>query len=137
MISRRAMMVRAAASAAVAGCLGRSAALAASDYELLNGLDRDRDDTVDLEEARLAAGRLFDIIDRDHEGTLSRHELSGRLSVHELAAADPDHDRTLSRDEYLALVEQRFKLADADHDGTLTAAELRTRAGLVLLRLLK
>jgi len=124
--------------AAAAGALsGTLPALAASDYELLKGLDTDHDDTVDLGEAKRAAGIVFDKIDRDHDGTVTRHELSGRLSVSELAAADPDHDRTLTKDEYLAVVEQRFKAADADNDGTLTGAELRSKAGRALLRLLK
>jgi len=133
MISRRT-----AIRAAIGSVMGGSAtALAASDYELLKGLDRDRDGTLDLDEAKRAAGLLFDVLDRDHDGTVTRHELSGRLSVRELAAADPDHDRTLTRDEYLALVEQRFKAADGDDDSTLTATELRTRSGTALLRLLK
>jgi Ca2+-binding EF-hand superfamily protein len=111
--------------------------LAASDYELLKGLDSDRDGTVDLDEATKAARAVFDMIDRDGDGILTRHELSGRLSVRELRAADSDHDGTLNEAEYLAVVVARFRAADGDADGTLTAAELRSKAGRVLLRLLK
>jgi Ca2+-binding EF-hand superfamily protein len=80
---------------------------------------------------------LFDKLERDHDGTLDKRELAGRLTAKELAAADTDHDGTLTRDEYLALVEQRFSAADPDHDGTLDAKELNSKAGRALLRLLK
>jgi EF hand len=53
-------------------------------------LDTDNDETVDLDEAKKAASTLFDKLDRDHDGTLDRRELGGRLSASEFAAADPD-----------------------------------------------
>jgi Ca2+-binding EF-hand superfamily protein len=99
--------------------------------------DTDNDGTVDLAEAKKAASALFDRLDRDHEGTLDKRELAGRLTAKELAAADPDHDGTLTKDEYLAVVEQRFGAADQDHDGTLDAKEWNSKAGQTLLRLLK
>ena len=133
MISRRTAMLAAMAMTLTASIPG----LAASDYELLKGLDLDRDGTVDLDEATKAASAVFDMIDRDGDGLLTRHELSGRLSVRELRAADPDHDGTLSKTEYLALAAARFRAADADADGTLTAGELRSKGGRALLRLLK
>ena len=80
---------------------------------------------------------MFGKIDRDHDGTLNRRELRGRLSAKEFAAADTDKDGTLSKDEYLDVVGQRFKAADADNDGTLTRRELRSRAGRQLLLLLR
>lgn len=99
--------------------------------------DTDNDGTVDLAEAQKAGSAAFDKLERDHDGTLDKRELAGRLTAKELAAADPDHDGTLTKDEYLALVEQRFNAADPDHDGTLDAKELNTKAGQALLRLLK
>ncbi len=99
--------------------------------------DTDNDGTVDLAEAQKAGSAAFDRLERDHDGTLDKRELSWRLSAAELAAADPDHDGTLSKEEYLAVVEQRFKAADRDNDGTLDANELNSRAGRALLRLLK
>jgi Ca2+-binding EF-hand superfamily protein len=99
--------------------------------------DTDNDGTVDLEEAKKAASAVFDRLDRDHDGTLDRRELAGRLSAKEFAAADRDHDNTLTKDEYLAVVEQRFKAANPDNDGTLDARELATAAGKALLRLLR
>jgi hypothetical protein len=90
-----------------------------------------------LEEAKKAASTLFNKLDRDHDGTLDRRELRGRLSATEFASADPDKDGTLSKDEYLKVVESRFKAADPDNDGTLDEKELRSRAGQGLLRLLQ
>jgi len=98
--------------------------------------DTDNDGTLDLAEVKKAASALF-ARHRDHDGTLDRRELAGRLSAKELAAADPDHDGTLTADEYLAVVERRFNAANPDKDGTLDAKELNTRAGRALLRLLR
>jgi Ca2+-binding EF-hand superfamily protein len=80
---------------------------------------------------------VFDKLDHDHDSTLDKRELRGRLSVKELAAADPDKDSTLDKSEYLAVVENRFKAADPDNDGTIDAKELKSSAGRSLSRLLK
>ena len=81
---------------------GATPALAAS---ALSALDTDKDGTVDLEEAKAAAGAEFDKLDVDHDGTLDRKELKGRISNKDWAAADPDNDKTVSKDEYLNFVE--------------------------------
>src|SRR5450759_2382042 len=99
--------------------------------------DIDNDGTLDLAEVKKAASALFARLDRDHDGTLDKRELAGRLSAKELAAADPDHDGTLTADEYLAVVEQRFNAANPDKDGTFDARELNTGTGRALVRLLK
>jgi Ca2+-binding EF-hand superfamily protein len=103
----------------------------------LASLDTDHDGTVDLAEAKAAAGALFDKLDKDHDGTLDHKELHGRISNQEWAVADPDNDKTISRDEYLAYVEALFKKADPDNDGTIDAKEANSSAGHALLRLLK
>jgi Ca2+-binding EF-hand superfamily protein len=105
--------------------------------DTVRALDTDNDGTIDLAEAKKAASALFARLDHDHDGTLSRRELLGRLSEREFAAADPDHDGTLTMEEYLGLVEQRFNAANLDKDGTLDARELDTRTGRALLRLLR
>ena len=102
----------------------------------LQTLDPDKDGTVDLNEAKTAAGALFDSLDVDHDGTLDRKELGDRISGADWKIADPDNDKTISKDEYLAYVEAVFKKADTDNDGTLDAKELRTPAGHALVRLL-
>jgi Ca2+-binding EF-hand superfamily protein len=102
----------------------------------LKTLDPDKDGTVDLNEAKIAASALFDKLEKDNDGTLDRKELHGRIPDADWAVADPDNDKTISKDEYLAYVEALFKKADADNDGTLDAKELKTPAGHALLRLL-
>ena len=99
--------------------------------------DTDNDGTVDLAEAKKAAGELFDKLNKDKDATLDIKELQGRLSKKDFAAADPDKDGTLTKDEYLALVETRFKAADPDNDGKLDAKELSSPAGKDLVKLLK
>jgi hypothetical protein len=103
----------------------------------LASLDPDHDGTVDLAEAKAAAGTLFDKLDKDKDGTLDHKELHGRIAAKDWAAADPDNDKTVSKDEYLTFVETAFKAADPDNDGTIDAKELKSPAGHALLRLLK
>ena len=76
-------------------------------------------------------------LEGDHDGTLDKRELAGRLSAKELDAADPNDYGTLTKEEFLAVVEKRFKAADPDNDGTLDAKEFNSRAGKALLRLLR
>jgi Ca2+-binding EF-hand superfamily protein len=114
--------------------MNASPAFAAS---ALASLDSDHDGTVDLAEAKTAAGAVFDKLDKDHDGTLDHKELHGRIANQEWAVADPDNDKTISKDEYLTYVEALFKKADPDNDGTLDAKELNTPGGHALLRLLK
>jgi hypothetical protein len=47
----------------------------------LQTLDPDKDGAVDLNEAKTAAGALFDSLDVDHDGTLDRKELKDRISA--------------------------------------------------------
>ena len=135
MTSRRSVLLTLAAAVLVLG--NWRAFAAARRGGPIQMFDTDNDGTLDLGEVKKAASAVFAKLDRDHEGTLDRRELAGRLSAKELAAADPDHDGTLTLDEYLAVVEQRFHAADPDNDGTLDAKELSSPAGKALLRLLK
>ena len=133
MISRRSILLL--SGAFLTG--GSSLVSAASGQDPIKMFDLDSDGTLDLGEVKKAAAALFVRLDRDHDGTLDKRELAGRMSARELAAADPDHDGTLTLDEYLAVVEKRFNAANPDADGTLDARELRTPAGRALLRLLR
>ena len=135
MVSRRPVILMWVAATLVAGSLPALAASGVADAVKM--FDTDKGGTLDLAEAKKAAANLFAKLDRDHDGTLDKRELAGRLSARELAAADPDHDGTLTVDEYLVVVERRFSAANPDKDGTLDARELNTRAGKALLRLLK
>jgi Ca2+-binding EF-hand superfamily protein len=102
-----------------------------------SAIDIDNDGTIDLDEAKRAAERVFQRLDRHHAGKLTRAQI-GRLRVTaaEFSWADRDHDGTVDKDEYLALVERQFKAADVDHDGTVSRAEFESRIGLPLRRLL-
>jgi Ca2+-binding EF-hand superfamily protein len=133
MISRRSILF------AVATLFGGSLPAVAGSRRVnpVRMYDTDNDGTLDLAEVKKPASALFTRLDRDHDGTVDRRELAGRLSARELAAADPDHDGTLTEEEYLAVVEQRFNAANPDKDGTLDAKELNSGAGRALLRLLR
>ena len=133
MISRRSILF------AVATLFGGSLPAVAGSRRVnpVRMYDTDNDGTLDLAEVKKPASALFTRLDRDHDGTVDKRELAGRLSARELAAADPDHDGTLTEDEYLAVVEQRFNAANPDKDGTLDAKELNSGAGRALLRLLR
>jgi len=135
MTSRRSMLL--AMTATVLTTAHWPALAASRSANPIGMFDTDNDGTLDLMEVKKAASALFAKLDRDHDGTVDKRELAGRLSAKELAAADPDHDGTLTLDEYLAVVEQRFKAANPDADGTLDAKELNSKAGRALLRLLK
>ena len=78
----------------------------------------------------------LDKLDRDHDGTLGKRELRGRVNARDFAAADPDNDGTLDKNEFLVLVEKRFNAANPDNDGTIDAKELKSAAGRSLARLL-
>src|ERR1700761_927645 len=97
MLSRRSIL-----SISTAFLAGGSVHLAAAFRgNAIKMFDTDADGTLDLDEVKKAASALFARLDRDHDGTVDRRELAGRLSPRELAAADPDHDGTLTLDEYL------------------------------------
>jgi Ca2+-binding EF-hand superfamily protein len=103
----------------------------------LKAFDPDNDGTIDVNEAKDAATKLFDKLEKDNDGTLTAKELQGRLSKKELAAGDPDKDATLTKDEYLAIVEARFKNANSDADETIDCKEFKSAHGRALLRVLK
>ena len=135
MISRRSVFSTLAF--AMASVAGLPALAGSRRSDPIRMFDTDSDGTLDLAEVKEAASAMFARQDRDHDGTLDKRELAGRLSARELASADPDHDGTLTVDEYLAVVEQRFNAANPDKDGTLDAKELNTAAGRALLKLLR
>ncbi len=99
--------------------------------------DADNDGTTDLQEAKAAAGALFDQLDANHDGALDAKELKGRIVKKDLAAVDRGKDKTVSREEWLTYVEALFKVADKDGAGTLDAKEMRSPAGQKLKRLMK
>jgi Ca2+-binding EF-hand superfamily protein len=101
--------------------------------------DKDKDGTLDREEAKAVCGEKFDVMDTDKDGTLTKEELNvcGRKKhnehdkLHEkrskeFAAADKDADGTLTKDEAKKLkkVHKNFDVIDADKDGTVSRDEV-------------
>src|ERR1700727_3402235 len=97
MISRRSIFLLSGAFLA-----GRwSFALAASGQDPIKMFDLDSDGTLDLGEVKKAAAELFARLDPDHDGTLDKHELAGRLRERRLPPPDPYALGTLTLDEAL------------------------------------
>jgi Ca2+-binding EF-hand superfamily protein len=101
--------------------------------------DKDKDGTLDREEAKAVCGEKFDVMDTDKDGTLTKEELNvcGRKKHNEhdklhqkrskeFAAADKDADGTLTKDEakQLKKVYKNFEVIDADKDGTVSRDEV-------------
>ena len=101
--------------------------------------DKDKDGTLDREEAKAVCGENFDVMDTDKDGTLTKEELNvcGRKKHNEhdklhqkrskeFAAADKDAVGTLSNDEgkKLKKVYKNFEAIDADKDGTVSRDEV-------------
>jgi Ca2+-binding EF-hand superfamily protein len=103
----------------------------------LAAYDTDKDGTIDENEAKAAAGAVFDKLDVDKDGTLDEKELQGRLTSMQFREADPDHDNTLTKDEYVVFVAKAFRRANRDTDGTLDARELQAPAGRAFLLILR
>ncbi len=110
------------------------AALAA---DPMTAIDTDKDNVIDIDEAKVAAAKKFAALDTDKDDMLDHAEMKGHMSAPIFRVADTDRDKLLDKTEYMALVEKRFKAADTDNDGKIDAKELSTPAGKSLLALLQ
>ncbi|HEY1748182.1 MAG TPA: EF-hand domain-containing protein [Xanthobacteraceae bacterium] len=131
MISRR----KAIALAATALIVAATPAWAKKNSTLVGQFDLNNDGVVDLAEAKVAGAAMFDKLDVEKKGTLTRAQLHGRLSGKEIAAFGAGG--ALSKEGYLSAVEARFRAVDADHNGKLTHWEFHTAKGRALTRLLR
>lgn len=101
--------------------------------------DKDKDGTLDREEAKLVCGEKFDVMDVNKDGLLSKDEVNacgrkmgdkhGKLHAKrskEFNAADKDADGTLTKDEAKSLkkVYENFDAIDVDKDGTISREEV-------------
>ena len=101
--------------------------------------DKDKDGTLDREEAKLVCGEKFDVMDTNKDGLLSKDEVNacgrkmgdkhGKLHAKrskEFNAADKDADGTLTKDEAKSLkkVYENFDAIDVDKDGTVSREEV-------------
>jgi Ca2+-binding EF-hand superfamily protein len=109
---------------------------AAQAADPMTTIDTDRDNVIDINEARAAAAKKFVVLDTDKDAMLDHAEMKGHMAGPIFRVADTDNDKLLDKGEYMALVEKRFKAADTDNDGKIDAQELKTPAGKSLLALL-
>ena len=97
--------------------------------------DKDNDGTVDRSEARAMQDKNFDAMDTNHDGKLSKEEISACKNKpnarHDKGSkafnkADKDNDGTLTRDEAKAMprVSKHFDEIDGDKDGTVSLDEV-------------
>ena len=62
--------------------------------------DKDKDGTLDREEAKAVCGEKFDVMDTDKDGTLTKEEAKGLKKIYQnFEAIDADKDGTVDRDE--------------------------------------
>lgn len=98
--------------------------------------DKDKDGTLDREEAKLVCKEKFDVMDSDKDGTLTEKELNAcghgaHDKLHEkrskqFTSADTDNDGTLTKEEAKKLkkVYKNFDAIDVDKDGTVDRDEV-------------
>ncbi len=103
----------------------------------LRAFDIDKDGTLDLAEVKSAAAARYDELNPDLDDRMDRREAAPVLPGAAFAQADTNHDGAIDKAEYLAYAERRFRAANHDRDGTLDRKELTTKAGRVLLRMLR
>lgn len=79
------------------------------------------------------ARKLFLALDRNHDGNVSRDELSAlvhrsvtRRVYVRVAQLDRNKDGRISREEVRQMQDDRFARLDVDHDGFITAGEMTT-----------
>lgn len=76
-----------------------------------------------------AKSKKFDETDTNHDGRLSREEISDRIVTEVFDGRDPNKNGKLTKAEWDVPGEERrnslFRKADANHDGVVTLAEAK------------
>lgn len=113
--------------------------------ERFAAIDVDKDGAISAAEMASNAGAVFDVMDADSSGTITREEyMTVRLGAQQglnkareterqtakaarFAPMDTNRDGKVDRAEFVAAAEARFRAADRNHDGRVTPAEFRGR----------
>jgi Ca2+-binding EF-hand superfamily protein len=132
----------------MSGCVGMAVRAVAQpgkrDFsELLAKADTNGDGVVSRAEFTAARARMFDRLDRNHDGYLSQDDKS-RFSLRQngnrdrlqqmILMLDKDGDGRVSRDEFVNSPSLLFERADANHDGVVDAQELAAFRSLMASR---
>ena len=114
--------------------------------ERFTAIDVNNDGIISTAEMTSNAGAVFDVMDADSSGTITREEyMTVRLGAQQgwnkarqterqtakaarFAPMDANRDGKVDRAEFIAGAESRFKEADRNRDGRVTPAEFRSRA---------
>lgn len=147
--------IRLAGTLAAAGALALAAPALAQDAQPVDPLG---DATIARSAAEADAGKRFDALDTDHDGSLSAAEMAaGRPQPGPGGAAagnprprrdgggqrmmgrmaDANGDGKITREEFTATALRRFDRMDANHDGQLTSAERKTAMEAMRARMME
>ncbi len=104
---------------------GGTAPAEAGDGNAFEAIDTNNDTKIDLKEFLAAAGRTFDTLDTDKNGSLDENELKSlKTPIRDfLRDLDANGDGKLDRDEFLNGAETYFHELDANNDGQLEPKE--------------
>ncbi len=95
--------------------------------DLFGGIDADGNKKIDRKEYRDAAGKLFDRLDKNHDGYLDWDEFKAmgiRDGKKLFKAWDTNKDGRLSREEFIKGSMTQFKNLDKNRDGFIDKNEL-------------
>lgn len=108
--------------------------------DMMNKLDANGDHLISREEFSNYYGKLFDMLDRDHDGTLDAKEWVGAAQSREMVSLssggyarefasmqvmhsiDTDGDGKVSKEEFLKAHQTMFDRMDASHSGSVDSA---------------
>ena len=96
--------------------------------ELLRVMDKDHNGTVSRAEFDNYMNKEFDSLDVNRDGQLDENELAqmhwNYLTTQMLPLMDKDHTGKVSRQEFMSFMNQEFDRLDINHKGQLDVTEL-------------